>query len=133
MSNILTSVFRMKEKEFPKIRSLYSFNATVLSNPDFNVEKLAEHAYISRSVFNNKIKSLTGYTPSEFLREIRLKIAAKLLLESDMNISEVAYQTGFNNVKYFRNHFKNLYDITPSEFKEKYGGVEEFRGSKSDI
>lgn len=87
---------------------------------EFNVEKLVELSYVSRTVFYNKIKGLTGLSPIEFLRQVRIKIAGQLLLESDYNISEIAFMAGFNNVKYFRQHFKAIFGMTPNEYKSSH-------------
>ena len=116
-------VITPKDEQF--LDKLMKYVEENYNDPDLNVEKLAESAHVSRTVFYNKIKGLTGLAPSEFLRQIRLKIAGKMLLESDLNISEVAYQTGFNNVKYFRSHFKNLYGLNPSEFKSRHSKIKD--------
>lgn len=89
------------------------------SDPEFNIEKLVECCYVSRTVFYHKIKSLTGLTPIDFLRQKRLSIAAQMIAQSDYNISEIAYNTGFNDNKYFSKKFKELYGMTPSEYKLK--------------
>ncbi len=85
----------------------------------FNVDKLVEQSNLGRTVFYNKIKSLTGLTPVHFLRNSRLQIAARFLKEADYSVSEVAYMTGFNDVKYFRDCFKQVFDKTPSEFRKE--------------
>jgi YesN/AraC family two-component response regulator len=89
------------------------------ADPDFNVELLVEKCCVGRTVFYNKIKGLTGSAPVEFLRNIRLKIARNLLLDSGYNVSEVGYMTGFNDIKYFSKCFKGLFGQSPSEFKNK--------------
>jgi DNA-binding response OmpR family regulator len=76
------------------------------SSPEFNVELLCQSSNLSRTVFYHKIKSLTGLTPVDFLKQMRLKISAQLILEEGSNIAEVAYSCGFNDEKYFRKCFK---------------------------
>jgi AraC-like DNA-binding protein len=73
--------------------------------------------YVSRTVFYHKIKTLTGLTPIDFLRQKRLSIAAQLIAQSDYNVSEIAYNTGFNDTKYFSRKFKEYFGMTPSEYK----------------
>lgn len=90
------------------------------SDPEFNVEQLVELSNVGRTVFYNKIKGLTGIAPVVFLRNMRLKIASGLIIESGYNISEAGYMTGFNDIKYFSKCFKNYFGLTPSEFKNKY-------------
>ncbi|MBN2519623.1 MAG: response regulator, partial [Bacteroidales bacterium] len=89
------------------------------SDPEFNVEKLAEKSNYGRTVMYNKIKGLTGVSPVDFLRQMRLKKAANLLINSDYNVSEVAYMTGFSDVKYFSKRFKTLFNILPKEYKDQ--------------
>ena len=87
------------------------------SDPEFNIEKLVENFYVSRTVFYHKIKGLTGLTPIEFLRQKRLQIASQLIVETDYNISEIAILTGFNDLKNFSRRFKEIYKMTPSKYK----------------
>ncbi len=89
------------------------------ADPGFNVDKLVDEFYVSRSVFYHKIKSLTGLTPIEFLRQKRLRIASALLHTSDYGISEIALLTGFCDVKNFSKRFKELFDMTPSRYREE--------------
>ena len=62
------------------------------------------------------MKGLVGLSANEFIRSIRLKRAAELLLTEDFSISEVTYKVGFNDLQYFRTCFKNQYDMTPSKY-----------------
>ncbi len=89
------------------------------SDPEFNIDKLAESSYVSRTVFYHKIKSLTGLTPINFLRQKRLEIASKLIIETDYNVSEIALITGFNDTKNFSKRFKEIYKLTPSQYKQE--------------
>ena len=89
------------------------------SDPEFNIEKLVENSYVSRTIFYHKIKSLTGLTPIEFLRQKRLHIASRLIVETDYNISEIATLTGFNDIKNFSRRFKEIYQFNPSEYKKE--------------
>jgi signal transduction histidine kinase/DNA-binding NarL/FixJ family response regulator len=81
---------------------------------DIVIDQLAEHCCLSRTVFYTKLKSLTGLSPIEFVRQFKLKIAATLL-EKGYNVSEVAFKIGFNDVKYFSRQFKSLYGHPPSQ------------------
>ena len=90
-----------------------------LSNPEFNVNDFTDKMYMSQSVLYRKIKVLTGQSISEFIRTIRLKKAGKLLMYSDMGVADVAYDTGFNDLKYFRKCFKSVFGVTPSEYKKQ--------------
>jgi AraC-like DNA-binding protein len=63
------------------------------------------------------MRQITGKTPIEFIRVLRLKRAAQLLRESQLNVSEIAYQVGFNNPKYFANYFKQEFGVLPSVYQ----------------
>ena len=65
-----------------------------------------------------KIKQLTGMTSSEFIRSIKLKKAATLLMESGMTVAEIAYQTGFSSPSYFTKCFKEQFKMSPKEYVE---------------
>lgn len=87
-----------------------------IDNPDFSVDEFSKEMFMSRVTLYRKIHSLTGKSPLDFIRSIRLKRAVQLLDKSGMSISEVAYQVGFNNPKVFRKLFKEEFSITPSEY-----------------
>ncbi|MBS0030551.1 hybrid sensor histidine kinase/response regulator transcription factor [Chitinophaga sp. 22321] len=87
-----------------------------IDNPDFSVDEFSKEMFMSRVTLYRKINSLTGKSPLDFIRSIRLKRAAQLLDKSGMSIAEVAYQVGFNNPKVFRKLFKDEFGITPSEY-----------------
>ena len=88
-----------------------------ISNPDFSVEELSRALFMSRVSVYKKILSLTGRSPIEFIRNIRLKRAARLLEKSQLTVAEVAYEVGFNNPKYFTKYFKMEYNVLPSLYK----------------
>ncbi|MDI3320905.1 hybrid sensor histidine kinase/response regulator transcription factor [Pinibacter soli] len=87
-----------------------------MTNPDFDIDTVAETLAVSRSSFYKKFKGLTGIAPVEFVREMRLKKAEQYLRSGYNNISEVAYLVGFNDPKYFSTCFKAKYQMTPKKF-----------------
>jgi len=87
-----------------------------IDNPDFSVDEFSKEMFMSRVTLYRKINSLTGKSPLDFIRSIRLKRAAQLLEKSGLSIAEVAYQVGFNNPKVFRKLFKEEFGTTPSEY-----------------
>ena len=91
------------------------------SYPDsnFSIEKASEMLGLSRVHLYRKVKELTGVTPTDFLRNYRLKQAAALLRQKDCNVNEAAYATGFSSPPYFSKCFKAVYNITPTENQEK--------------
>jgi signal transduction histidine kinase/ligand-binding sensor domain-containing protein/DNA-binding response OmpR family regulator len=94
-----------------------------MSNAEFSVELLAREIGMSRVHLYKKILAITGKSPVEFIRIIRLKRAAQLLKESQLTISEIAYEVGFNNPRYFSKHFKDEFGMLPSKYCDKYGLV----------
>lgn len=91
-----------------------------ISDPQLSVEDLGREVGLSRSSLYKKIKAQTGHVPNEFVRLIRLKAAAKLLVEQEYTISEIGYMTGFNSHSYFSKCFYTQFKLTPTEFAEKY-------------
>ena len=89
-----------------------------ISRSDLSVEELSQSLGMSRVHLYKKLVAITGKTPIEFIRVIRLKRAAQLLRESQQNVSEVAYQVGFNNPKYFSKYFKDEFGVLPSNYQE---------------
>ena len=90
-----------------------------VSDSEFGLEQLLRGLAISRSQFYRKINSLTGQNPSNFIRTVRLKYAADLLVKQQGSIKEIAYMSGFNSAAYFSKTFRELYGKTPVEFSEE--------------
>ncbi len=105
----------MDEKFVQKAISIVEQN---ISNAEFLVEDLCKEMGMSRVYFYKKILALTDKTPSEFIRFIRLKRAADLLLKSQKFVNEIAFEVGFNDPKYFRKYFKEEFGVTPNEYKK---------------
>ncbi len=77
-----------------------------------------EEMAMSKATLYRKLKSITDYSLSEFIKVIRIKKAAQLLVSSQLSISEIAYDVGFNDLKYFRVCFESVYHTTPSEYRK---------------
>lgn len=90
-----------------------------LSNPDFSVEQLTRDVGISRAQLHRKMKEMTGISTSEFIRNLRLEQAARLIKEHKINITQVAYSVGFNNQAHFSTVFKKHFGMTPTEYGEQ--------------
>jgi signal transduction histidine kinase/ligand-binding sensor domain-containing protein/DNA-binding response OmpR family regulator len=88
-----------------------------LHNVSFGLEHMVDQLNMSQSTLYRKIKSLTGLSITAFIRSIRLKKAAYLILTEDLNLSQISYEVGFNDYKYFRISFKNQFDCLPSDYK----------------
>lgn len=92
-----------------------------MSDSDFSVERLSSLVNMHRTNLYKKLLSLTGRTPQEFIRTIRLKRAAQYLLRSQLYVSEIAYRVGFNSPKLFSRHFREAFGMTPKEYQRSNG------------
>ncbi|MFB9863174.1 hybrid sensor histidine kinase/response regulator transcription factor [Rufibacter immobilis] len=88
-----------------------------LQNPDLSANDIAEGLGMSRVHVYRKMKALLGYSLNDYIVNTRLKKARNLLLNSQMNISAVAYEVGFSSPAYFSTAFKNHFNMSPSDFK----------------
>ena len=91
-----------------------------LSDSDFNVEKMCDEVGVSRTQLHRKLKEMTGVPTSEFLRNIRLNEAARLIRECKINITQVSYMVGFANNSHFSTAFKKYFGMSPTEYAAKY-------------
>lgn len=99
------------------LAKLMDFMERNMDNNNLSVEDLVSEMALGRTVFFNKLKGLTGLSPVEFIREIRIKRAAQLLEDDRYNVTEITYMVGMNDSRYFSKCFKTTYGITPSEYK----------------
>ena len=90
-----------------------------MSDPELTVKVLCDELAMSNSMLYRKIKGILNLTPNEFIRNIRLRKAAQLLEDKSIQISEVAYRTGFSDLSYFGVCFKKQYGVTPSVFQKE--------------
>jgi signal transduction histidine kinase/ligand-binding sensor domain-containing protein/CheY-like chemotaxis protein len=107
---------KLDEQFFIKIGEIVELNYI---DPDFDVDKFASLMLVSRSQLYKKMKAITDLSTIDFLNVFRLKKSVDLLKQGDLQISEIAYSTGFNDPKYFSRIFKKYYHCTPSEYVSK--------------
>lgn len=91
-----------------------------ICDSDFNVEALADEVGLSRVQLHRRIKEITGITVGEFLRNLRMKQAAQLLMKGDVTVSQVTYAVGMSNPTHFTTAFKKYYGVTPTEYINKH-------------
>ncbi len=101
------------------MRRVMQFIEDNIDNSEFSVEELSQHTAMSRSVFFKKIKSLTGLTPVEFIRDIRMQRAAQILESGEYMVKEVSYMVGISDTKYFAKCFRAKYGLSPLEYKNE--------------
>lgn len=90
-----------------------------MKNPDFNVKKLADIMVISQPTLYRRVKMITNFTISEFIRGVRLKRAAELLRSRRYTVQDIAEMVGYSDLATFRKHFVDFYGTTPSTFSNK--------------
>lgn len=107
--------FSSNDKKF--MDDLVEFLNENIDNSELLVDDLVGNFHMSRSVFFKKLKVLTGLSPVEFIREIRMKRAAELIKDDEHNMAQIAYMVGFSDPHYFSKCFKLVYNMTPTEYK----------------
>jgi DNA-binding response OmpR family regulator len=90
-----------------------------INDAEFTVDKLQKEMGMSRMQLHRKLKALTNFSASEFVRDLRLQRAAQLLAKNGINVADAAYICGFNSLSYFSQCFKEKYGVTPSHFEKK--------------
>lgn len=119
----LDSKVNLPEPEFVQLDKLLLEKAVKavednLTEPDFDVTALADAMNMSRSTLTRKLKAITGRTPLDFIRNIKMKHARHMLEDKDKSVTEVAATLGYFNRKYFTTCFKEEFGMTPSEFQK---------------
>lgn len=102
------------DKQF--LEKILHYIESNLSNPNLSVDELAHHAFLSKVQLYRKIKAMTGMSVIEFITSIRLKTAARMILEKRLSFAQIAYETGFSSPSYFTKCFREHFGKTPSEY-----------------
>lgn len=90
-----------------------------IQNENFGIEMMIDQLNMSQSTLFRKIKALTGLSLTGFIRSVKLKHAAKLILQTDVKLSQIAFEVGFNDYKYFTKCFQQQFECLPSEYRQK--------------
>ena len=101
------------------LREVLGYIEAEMGNPELSVGELCQKFHASRTTFYKRLLLLTGKTPVELIRQIRLKRAAELLEKSQLTVAEVAYTVGFNNPKYFTQYFKEEFGCIPTAWRKE--------------
>ena len=103
-----------RDKEF--LERLYGKIEEHIADLDFSIDNITETMFMSRSSFYRKIKSITGMTPNDYLKVLRLNKAAELLLQGDYPVSEICARTAFSSSSYFAKCFKAHFGVLPKDY-----------------
>ena len=85
---------------------------------NFNIDQMAEMMHMGRTKLYGKVKELTGMSPNKMLMSERMRIAAELLEEGELNISEIGFKVGISDASYFNKCFKQHFGMAPSKYKK---------------
>lgn len=119
---VLPSEIEVESEDEKLLSKIIQYIEVNIDSPNLSVEELSKHAFMSRGSLYSKIIEMTGETPVEFIRSIKLKKAAALLEKSDMKVSQIGYAVGFSSPNYFARAFKAKYNLSPSEYAENIKG-----------
>ncbi|MGY5351506.1 ATP-binding protein [Wenyingzhuangia sp. IMCC45533] len=111
------------QKDVEFIEGLYKLMTENLDNKDLDMDQLAKQLYLNRTHFYQKVKTITGQTPFELLKDFRIKKAAEFLVRDKLTVNEVFIETGFKSRSHFSKVFKDKYGVTPGQYVNK--GLEE--------
>jgi signal transduction histidine kinase/ligand-binding sensor domain-containing protein/DNA-binding response OmpR family regulator len=114
--NVGTPVAEVQSDDEKLILTVTQYIESNLDSANLSVEDLSRHVYMSHASLYRKIVDLTGETPVEFIRSIKLNKAAELLERSNMKIAEIGYAVGFTTPNYFTRAFKAKFNLSPSEY-----------------
>ena len=101
------------------MQQLMAFIEQRISDEGLKVDDMAQAVNMGRTVFYEKMRSLVGMAPLDFLRKLRMQRASQLISRSTMNVSEIAYSVGFTDPKYFSRCFKKETGMSPREYREQ--------------
>jgi len=116
---VLTPKIEFESSTDKLIQKIVFYIEDNLTDTQLSVETLSKHVGMSRSTLYSKLLELTGQTPVEFIRSVKLDKAAQMLEKSELTIAEVAYSAGFSTPNYFAKSFKAKFNMLPSEYMNK--------------
>jgi AraC-like DNA-binding protein len=117
--DVIPSNIKISEIDHGFLEKMIKIIEDNIDDSELNGDSLASQLAVSKGNLYKKLKALTGFSVNIFIRNIRLKTAAKILKKGNYSISEVAYSVGFNNAKYFSTCFSELFKISPKEYIHK--------------
>lgn len=107
------------EEQDQRLRNLFdSWLSAHFSDPNLDINKFAESMGYGRTTFFKKVKKLTGQTPNDYIKSMRMKHAAELLKDDTLTVAQVSYQIGIDDPYYFSKSFKSYFGVSPTQFRK---------------
>lgn len=114
---------RNNKEQLQRYHSIYKYIYNNYQN-NITLSDISNKEYLSTNYLSKEIKYATGYSFTEFVNLVRVEESIKLLLDSDLTLSEISEEIGFSHTRYFNKHFKLHYNLTPLQFRKKYKSTE---------
>lgn len=132
--NPLTEMYNASQNKLDEefIRQCTHIIQNNLDNGEFTINSLASELNMSRTTFFQKIKGITGMTPNDFIKVVRLKMAAKLLVEGKYRITEIGFLVGFSSSSYFAKCFHKQFGMLPTDFVKQLENSSDSLSTKAD-
>ena len=108
----------VEQRDSKFLKDLERLTRTNLTNPQLSVDYLSDKLGMGRTLFFKRVKTLTGMTPADYIRTIRMQQAAELLSDDKLTVAEVSYKVGIDDAHYFIKLFKQMYGITPKKYQK---------------
>jgi len=115
-----TDISSPEVRQDPFLSKVMELVRANVESTDLNIKMLYTEMGMSRAQFFRKIKSISNLSPNKIVLKIRMNLAAEMLRKGDMNVSEVAYGTGFSDPAYFSKVFKSVYEVSPINYQKQY-------------
>ena len=115
--NIVPEIISTNKEEEALVEKLLKAIEQNMDNADYTVDQMASDIAISRASLYKKTQQMLGITPNEFLRNVRLKHAARLLAETNEPVNQISLKVGFQTSRYFSQCFRQMFGMTPTEYR----------------
>ena len=117
-ANIAPDKIAINAEEEKMVSQMLKAIEAHIDDEEYNADKLAKDIAMSRASLYKKMQTILGITPTDFIRNVRLKRAAQLLADTQLTINEIAGRVGFVTPRNFSSQFKKMFGVTPSEYRE---------------
>ena len=117
-ANIAPDKITINAEEEKMVSKMLKAIEAHIDDEQYNADQLARDIAMSRASLYKKMQTILGITPTDFIRNVRLKRAAQLLADTQLSINEIASRVGFVTARNFSSQFKKMFGVTPSEYRD---------------